>query len=166
MKCQMKLKLPSLGPKSGKKKKRIFLITSISVTAIVAVVIILYFTNDKFRRKINALLKRGGEGGPLVETAGQVTFEIPENRVPQNSRFTIIGEFSDNEGKPVRVKQGLYYIIKNASGENGPRELQMQGSLGNEINKFSKVISTAGFPRGNDYDVIVTDTPLNVADIQ
>ena len=159
----MKLKLPAV---KGKKGKRIVLVSSISVAAVVAVFIILYFTNSKFKRKVDSLLKRGGPEGPIVETAANVQFDIPQDRVPPNTEFTLVGEFTDAEGKPVRVKQGLYYIIQNASGESGPRELLMQGTLGSNVNKFSKVVSTSGFPRGNDYDVVVTDTPLNVSDIQ
>lgn len=157
--------MPKLALPKGKKGKRIVLVSSISVVAVIAAVVILYFTNKKFKRMIDNLLKRGDEG-PLVEVADNVVFEMPDDRVPPDAEFTIIGKFTDRDGKPVRVKQGLYYVIKNASGESGPRELLTQGTLGTNIHSFSKVVSTSGFPRGNDYDVVVTDTPLSVADIQ
>lgn len=152
---------------AGKGKKKVLIITSVSIAAIVAVITILYFTNRGFKRKIDNLLKIGGGSlGPIVERAGNVEFTMPEDRVPPDAEFTIMGEFTDEEGKPVRVKEGMYYVIQNASGESGPRELLIQGSLGTDVGKFSKVISTSGFPRGNDYDVIVTDIPLSVSDIQ
>lgn len=152
---------------AGKGKKKILIVTSVSIAAVVAVIMILYFTNRGFKRKIDNLLKIGGGSlGPIVDKAGNVEFTMPVDRVPPDSEFTIMGEFTDNEGEPVRVKQAMYYIIQNASGESGPRELITQGTLGTDVGKFSEIISTSGFPRGNDYDVIVTDTPLSVSDIQ
>jgi len=162
------MKLPKLKfASTSKGKKKVLIITSVSISAIVAVFLILYFTNRSFKRKVDNLLKIGGGAlGPIVDKAGNVEFTMPDDRVPPDSEFTIVGEFTDEEGSPVRVKEGMYYIIQNASGESGPRELLMQGSLGTNVGKFSKVISTSGFPRGNDYDVVVTDTPLTVSDIQ
>jgi hypothetical protein len=155
--------LPKLKAPKFKNKKKVVLVTSVTVVAIVAAIAVLYFTNKGFKRKIDELLKRGDK---VVDKADNVSFEMPEDRVPPDSEFTIVGKFTDNDGKPVKVKQGLYYVIQNASGDSGPRELLIQGSLGTNVGTFSKTISTAGFPRGDDYDVIVTDSPLNVADIQ
>ena len=157
-----KLKVPKI-----KNKKRVALVTSVTAIVIVTTIVILYFTNKGFKRKLDEIFKITDKKlGPIVDKADNVTFQLPEERVPPDSEFVIVGKFSDNEGNPVRVKQGLYYVIQNASGDSGPRELLIQGSLGTNVSSFSKTISTAGFPRGDDYDVIVTDTPLAVADIQ
>lgn len=160
--AKFKLKLPS-----GKgKKKKVLLVSGVTVAAVVSIIAILYFTNKGFKRKIDELLKGGGEGGPLVDKADVVDFRLDPDRVPPNTEFRIIGQFKDKEGDPVRVKQALFYVIENATGANGPRELLLQGTIGNNVGKFTHTISTNGFPRGEDYDVIVVDHPLSVMEIE
>lgn len=158
------VKFPKL-PK-GKGRKKALMISGVSIAAVVAVVTILYFTHPGFKRKLSALLKLGNKLGPLVDSADTVDFTLSPEILPPNTEFNIIGQFMDSEGKPVRVKQALYYVIHNATGANGPRELLLQGSIGNSVGKFTHPISTNGFPRGEDYEIIVTDKPLSVLEIE
>lgn len=161
------LKLPKLGKGSSKGKKKAVLVTATVSVAAVAVVVILYYMNPKFRDKINTLFKIGdiSELGPIVDVADTVDFNIPQDTVPPNTHFVLTGEFKDKEGKPVRVKSALFYVIQNASGTSGPRQMLLQGSLGNNVNKFSKEVPTSGFPRGDDYTVTVSDHPLSLDEI-
>jgi hypothetical protein len=165
----VKLKLATLpGLPKGKGKKKAVAITATVSIALVAVIVALYYMNPKFKKYVNELFKIGDikELGPIVDSADTVDFTIPQNRVPPNTFFTITGEFKDKEGKPVRVKTALFYVIQNATGASGPRQMMLQGSIGNNINKFSKEIPTSGFPRGDDYDVIVSDHPIADAELQ
>lgn len=156
----MKFKLPKLKLKfkfasiKGKKKKQIILVTTMTMIAIITVIVILYFTNRSFKRKIDELLKIGDAAtlGPIVDRADNVEFSIPQNKVAPNSSFTITGQFTDITGKPVRVKEAHYHVVNKD-------ELITQGIIGINVGKFSKTISTNGFPASNDYDVIVTDEP-------
>jgi hypothetical protein len=158
-------KLPKF--KGGSKgRKKVLMISGVSVVAVIAVIAILYYTNPGFKRKLNSLLKLGGKEGPLVDTADTVDFTLSPEVVPPNTEFNIIGQFKDKDGDPVRVKQALFYIINNATGASGPRELLLQGTIGNSVGKFTHTVSTNGFPRGSDYDVIVTDRPLSVVEIE
>lgn len=159
--------LPKMKPLKGPRRKAVMIGGVVSI-ALVAIVVILYYTNPKFKEKINHLFKIGdvSELGPIVDVADTVDFNIPQDTVPPNTHFTITGEFKDKEGKPVRVKQALFYVIQNASGTSGPRQMLLQGSLGNNVNKFSKEIPTNGFPRGDDYEITVSDHPLSVDEIQ
>lgn len=140
------------------------MVTTITIAAISATFVILYFTNASFKRKIDELLKVGdvAKYGPIVDRADNITFEIVDDEVPPNSSFTVAGEFTNADGTPVRVKKALYYVVNNANG----RELITQGDIGVNVGKFSKVISTSGFPSGNDYDVIVSDSPISIDELQ
>lgn len=154
----VKLRLPSL-----KNKRKVVLVSATVSAAVVAVIAILYYTNPGFKRKLNEFLKLGAakDLGPIVDIADTVSFELDQARVPPDTHFTIQGQFTDAEGKPVRVKQALFYVIQNASGASGPRRMLLQGSIGNDIGKFTKEVPTTGFPRGDDYDIIVSDHPLS-----
>jgi len=158
----MKFKLPKLKlTTKGKKKKRVILVTTMTMIAIIAVVIVLYFTNRSFKRKIDELLKIGDVAalGPIVDKADNVEFNIPQDKVPPNSSFTIVGQFTDAEGNPVRVKEALYYVVNKD-------ELITQGTIGTNVGKFSKTISTSGFPSAKDYGVIVSDEPVDVGSME
>ena len=158
----MKFRLPKLKLAiKGKKKKRVILVTTMTTIAIITVVIILYFTNRSFKRKIDELLRIGDVAalGPIVDRADNVEFDIPQDKVPTNSSFTIVGQFTDAEGKPVRVKEALYYVVNKD-------ELITQGTIGTNVGKFSKTISTSGFPSAKDYGVIVSDEPVDVGSME
>ena len=161
----MKLRLPKLKLASGgKKRKKYIMVTTITVAATVAVFVILYTTNRSFKNKIDEIFKIGDVAklGPIVDRAENVNFSIPDDRVAPNSSFEIVGEFTNADGSPVRVRQALYYIV---DAEKGNR-LITQGIIGTNVGKFSKTIGTSGFPAGSDYDVIVSDETIDVNELQ
>jgi hypothetical protein len=133
----------------GKKKARDELILGVALPlSIIAVLVFLYFFNPKFKGMVKDLFNVRGA----------------QEEVKPNSAFSIIGQFEDDKGKPVKVKQGFYYVF--AVDANGNKQaLVTQGTLGSNIDQFSVLVPTTNWADQAKYAVDVTDTPMTAAQL-
>ena len=122
---------------------------------IVAIIGIIYYT-QVYKKKAPA----GGLKAPLQPDPMQtmVDYEIIPNEVRPNSYVTLIGQFTDLQGKPVSVPTATYYVWETDINTNG-KELRSQGSMGFNVSRFSQNVPTTSFRQGQ-FSITVTDAPL------
>ena len=152
------LKLPSFAKGSVQvpvvKKK----VPKIAIAGLViAIIIAIYFYQKK--KSEEQKLPPGLEA-PLQPDPNQtqVQYEIVPNGVQPDASTTLVGQFKDMMGNPVSVPNAMYYVWETDINTNA-KELRSQGSLGTNISRFNKPISTQAFRQGQ-YTVTVTDAPL------
>jgi len=138
-------------------ERRTLLLAAGIPLAIAAVIALLYFTQPKFRNAIRSALKLGGA---VVDTAPSVTFTLSPEEVRPNTAFTIQGQFQDNNGQPVAVKQGYYYVFQ-VDSQGKKQALVTQGSLGANIAQFNVLVPTTKWQDQAKFAVDVSDQPLS-----
>lgn len=154
------VKIGGSGVRGRKSGNRLLLAAGVS-TAIVAVILILYFTVPKFRNVIRDLINiRGG----AQSTAPSVTFTLTPEEVKPNTAFNIQGQFQDANGKAVKVKQGYYYVFQ-IDTQGNKQALVTQGSLGQNISIFNVLVPTTNWTDQAKFAVDVSDTAYSAAQL-
>lgn len=104
----------------------------------------------------------GDESALPMITDSQLTtveFEIVPPNVKPGSPVALRGQFRDLTGNPVRVAKGWYYVFAKR-GEND-KALLLSGSLGENMSRFNRVISTNGLSTGI-HSVRILDRQLSL----
>lgn len=131
--------------------------------ALVLLVVILYYTQPKFRALVDKTFGKGTIR--VVPFAPAVAFDLIPDEVRPNSYFNIVGKFKDEKDEEVAVAEGYFYVfnVDKESNVSG-KQLVMQGSLGQKVSSFNKIVPTPGWEQGR-YSVMVRDTPLPAAEL-
>lgn len=160
MSANLNLNKPVSVPRARTNRNNLILAVAIPIS-IIAIVLLLYYINPKFRTEIQKLLRfRKG----AVSVAPQVSFTLNPEEVKPNTAFSIAGQFEDGNGQPVAVKNGYYYVF-SLDAQSNKQGLVTQGSLGTNTATFNVLVPTTNWQDQTKFDVLVTDTALTANDL-
>lgn len=130
---------------------------------LVLLVVVLYYTYTPFRDLVDKTFGRGKIKS--VAVAPVVEFDLVPEEVRPNSYFNIVGKFKDANGDEVAVNEGFFYVfVEDKESNISGRQLVMQGSLGQKVSSFNKIVPTPGWETGR-YIVKIRDQPLPATEL-
>jgi hypothetical protein len=147
----------------GRRVSRRVAVIGGGAVGLILLVVILYYTYPPFRDRVDQVFGKGKI--KVVPIAPAVEYDLVPDEVRPNSYFNIVGKFRDDKGNEVAVNEGYFYVFVDdkESNESG-RQLVMQGSLGQKVSSFNKIVPTPGWEQGR-YIVKVRDTPLPATEL-
>ena len=122
-----------------------------------------YFLIKKKQPDIQAGQGQGQGMPPLVAVAPDVIFALNPQQIMPPQPFVIMGQFQTQQGMPVTVRQGYYYVFITDASRN--KRLVSQGSVGVMVSRFTVPVQTTGWQSGN-YSVVVTDEIMTPQQMQ